>query len=131
MSLDREVVSRGVDAVLNDPDKGRYLLAYFDDAPVGQLLITYEWSDWRAGWFWWLQSAYVADDMRRKGVFRALYDEVIQRAQSESDVLGVRLYVQEGNKKASAVYDRLQILENAYRMRALQWSQDRTHSTRG
>ena len=83
---------------------------------VGQLLITYEWSDWRNANFWWIQSAYVHPDWRSQGVFRSLYQYVIQQARSCVDVCGVRLYVEQGNATAQAVYDKLGLECTPYRI---------------
>ena len=128
MPLAKEQATRGVKAVLDDPQKGFYLLAWLDGGPVGQVLITREWSDWRAGWFWWLQSAYVSDDVRRQGVFRALYDAVLARAEERDDVFGLRLYLHESNRKADKVYARLGFAETEYTMRSLRWVKDITIS---
>src|SRR5262245_46547470 len=77
-ALDVAVLSSGVRAVLADPNKGRYFLAEDSGVVVGQLMITLEWSDWRDGWFWWIQSVYVRPEARRQGVFRSLYHHVEQ-----------------------------------------------------
>jgi ribosomal protein S18 acetylase RimI-like enzyme len=74
---------------------------------VASLLVTYEWSDWRAGWFWWIQSVFVVESSRGRGVYRALYEEVLGRARGRADVAGVRLYVELENVHAQAVYERL------------------------
>ncbi|MFN0052989.1 MAG: GNAT family N-acetyltransferase, partial [Planctomycetales bacterium] len=107
--LDRTHVEPGVKALLSDPRKGRYFVAV-DDSPtdvsaapgasgagriVGQLMHTFEWSDWRNGDIWWLQSVYVHPDFRRQGVFRALFAHLRQAADSDPNVVGLRLYVEE------------------------------------
>lgn len=104
--LDAERLRRGVVAGLADPAKGRYFLAEVDGAVVGQLAITYEWSDWRCGWFWWLQSVYVRSEYRRRGIFRALLEHVQTAARRDPEVCGVRLYVERDNAAAHAVYQR-------------------------
>lgn len=104
MHLARERIVPGVDAVLADPRKGRYYLACAGGEIVGQVMITYEWSDWRNGWIWWLQSVYVAAGHRRRGVFRRLFEHVQQRAEAEPDVVGLRLYVENGNARAQETY---------------------------
>jgi ribosomal protein S18 acetylase RimI-like enzyme len=101
--LDRSLVERGASAVLADPAKGLYLLARRAGQVVGQLLITYEWSDWRNGTFFWLQSVYVAPSSRRSGVYRALYDHVVEHAR-RSGACGVRLYVDRDNHAGRATY---------------------------
>lgn len=119
--LGDEVVLRGVHEVLLDVHKGRYLIAERkgerddDDATVyGQLLLTTEWSDWRAQWFWWIQSVYVWPDARCQGVYRALYDEVKRQARDAKNVCGLRLYVDRDNVHAQKTYQRLGMAENDY-----------------
>lgn len=126
--LDERVLTRGVRAVLEDAGKGRYFVA-LDRAEdvVGCLLVTYEWSDWRDGWFWWIQSVYVAAAHRRRGVYGLLYDHVRARAAVREDVYGFRLYVEVGNDRARQTYRRLGMTECGYRMyeAALSPAQDR------
>lgn len=108
--LDPTLVTRGVSAVLeaaDGRDRGWYLVAESGGAVVASLLVTYEWSDWRAGWFWWIQSVFVVEAARGRGIYRALYEEVLRRARSRDDVAGVRLYVETENVHAQAVYERL------------------------
>jgi len=102
--LDPATVARGVRAVLDDPAHGRYFVAEHDDRPVGQLMITYEWSDWRNGRFWWIQSVYVLPDARRSGVFRALFRHLEELAKADPGVCGIRLYVERENVRAQATY---------------------------
>jgi GNAT superfamily N-acetyltransferase len=102
--LDPAVVRRGVDAMLADPAKGWYVVAEADGRLTGQLAVTFEWSDWRDGWIWWIQSVYVDPACRGRGVFRALYDETLRRARAAGDVVSVRLYVELGNKVGKAAY---------------------------
>jgi GNAT superfamily N-acetyltransferase len=101
--LDPAVLERGIRGVFEERRRGFYLVAERDGAAVGSLLVTYEWSDWRCGDFWWIQSVYVAPAARRGGVFRALYAEVGQRAASAGAV-GLRLYVETENRRAQATY---------------------------
>jgi ribosomal protein S18 acetylase RimI-like enzyme len=105
-ALDPAVLARGVAAVLADPRRGFYLIAERAGAAVGCLMVTYEWSDWRAGDFWWIQSVYVAPAARRGGVFRALHAEVAQRAR-HAGAVGLRLYVESDNQRAQATYAQL------------------------
>ena len=102
--LDPSVVDAGVRAALADSSKGRYFVAELDSAPVGQLMFTYEWSDWRNGTFWWIQSVYVLPAARRGGVFRALFRHVEQLAAQDPSVCGIRLYVERENVRAQATY---------------------------
>ena len=101
--LNQVVLRRGTEAVFADPRRGAYLVAELDGTPAGSLLITYEWSDWRNGDFWWVQSVYVAEEARRKGVFRALYLAVKERA-IEAGAVGTRLYVETENSRAQSTY---------------------------
>lgn len=114
--LDRPTVTRGVRAVLADSARGSYFLAELEGQVVGQLMITLEWSDWRDGWMWWIQSVYVRADARRAGVFRALYHHVIDEAKRRGDVAGVRLYVEDHNTAARATYHGLGMADAGYRV---------------
>ncbi len=102
--LDVDTTLRGTHAVIDDPNKGFYLIAERDGVMVGQLLVTFEWSDWRSGVFWWIQSVYVLPDARRMGVYRTLYGHVLEAAKNAQNVCGVRLYVDKDNGKAQATY---------------------------
>ena len=95
--LDLATLRAGVAAVLEREELGFYLLAELGGQVVGQLLITYEWSDWRNGFFWWIQSVYVREDFRRRGVYRALAGHVTELAKRRGDVCGMRLYVDRDN----------------------------------
>lgn len=117
MQLDREVVTRGVALVLEDAGRGRYFLAEQKGQVIGQTMITFEWSDWRCGWFWWIQSVYVHPDHRGRGVFRGLLDHVMNHAGERNDVCGVRLYVDLDNQAAQQVYDRTGLPRAHYEMR--------------
>lgn len=97
------VIGRGVTAVFDEPRRGFYLVAEREGEPVGCLLVTYEWSDWRAGDFWWIQSVYVIESARREGVFRSLYEDAKQRA-SQAGAVGLRLYVEMENERAQRTY---------------------------
>ena len=120
--MNRKVVDRGVRALLKDKTKGIYLVAEQDDEVIGQLMITYEWSDWRNGNIWWIQSVYVASDFRQQGVFRALFRHVEKLGRSRRDVCGLRLYAERNNRRAHRAYERLgmrhtpyEIFETAFR----------------
>lgn len=104
-TLDPEVLSAGVAAVFADGQKGFYVVAEEGDAIIGGLMVTYEWSDWRNGWFWWIQSVYIRPEARGRGIYSGLYRFVTQRAEAEGNVCGFRLYVESENQHAQRVYE--------------------------
>jgi GNAT superfamily N-acetyltransferase len=112
--LDRGTLRQGVLALLKDPTKGRYFVAVHEGEVIGQLMHTREWSDWRNGDIWWLQSVYIAAPFRRKGVFRRLYQHLWDEAQSSSDVVGVRLYVEVENFAAHETYRNMGLIQPGY-----------------
>ncbi len=120
--LDRETITSGVRRVLSDPARGVYYLAECDGKVVGQLLITLEWTDWRDGWFWWIQSVYVAPGARRRGVYRALHEHVETAARQEEDVRGIRLYADNDNTSAQRVYEQMGMVRAHYTMFETDWS---------
>ena len=107
MSLDPAALAAGVAAGLADPHKALYFVAEEGGAVVGQLMLTREWSDWRNGWLWWIQSVYVCPEARRRGVFRALYQHVYEAARADPEVVGLRLYMEQDNHVARQTYLRL------------------------
>lgn len=111
-----EVIRAGVSALIENPTYGFYILAETKGEVVGSLMITNEWSDWRNGMFWWVQSVYVKSDHRRQGVYRAMYQHVKELAQQESNVCGFRLYVEHENKRAQQTYAALGMQETPYRI---------------
>jgi ribosomal protein S18 acetylase RimI-like enzyme len=113
-TLDRPTLSAGVVAVLADPAKGRYFVAEDAGAVVGQLMLTLEWSDWRNGWIWWVQSVYVRPESRRLGAFRALYEHVVRAARADPTVVGIRLYVERDNERAQRTYESLGMERTTY-----------------
>ncbi|MGH8182646.1 MAG: GNAT family N-acetyltransferase [Rhodanobacteraceae bacterium] len=114
-TLDRDELTRGTRAVFDDPRRGFYLVAERDGELAGCLLITYEWSDWRNGDWWWFQSVYVPHAARRSGVFRALYSDVESRAHA-AGAIGLRLYVERDNARAQQTYHSLGMEEEPYKM---------------
>jgi len=112
--LDRELLSEGVAAVIGDAAKGRYYVADDGEGPIGQMLITYEWSDWRSGWFWWLQSVYVVPEARDQGVFSRMYAYLLEAAKRDPEVCGVRLYVDVRNDRAAAIYRSIGMKDAGY-----------------
>jgi GNAT superfamily N-acetyltransferase len=113
-TLDAAVVGPGVAAGLADPRKSVYFLAEEDGIAIGQIMFTTEWSDWRNGWFWWIQSVYVRPEARRRGVFRALFEYVHQAARADGHVIGLRLYVERENHIAQDTYRRMGMEATAY-----------------
>lgn len=114
--LESDTLKNGVEAVFDDDKKGFYVVAENDGVIVSGLMVTYEWSDWRNRWFWWIQSVYVAPNYRGKGVYRQLYDYVLEKAVEKNDVCGVRLYVEKGNHHAQKVYEKTGMEQSHYLM---------------
>lgn len=114
--LDVATLRRGVGHLLAHPAEGFYLMAERHGEPAGALMVTYEWSDWRNGRFWWIQSVYVRPEHRRRGVYRALHDHVRERARRDAEACGLRLYVERENTGAMATYRALGMVETRYRM---------------
>lgn len=114
--LDLETVSKGVKAILNDSNKGHYYVYEEKGGILGQLLVTFEWSDWRNANFWWIQSVYVNKSHRQKGVFQALFEHVKQEAAKQKSVCGLRLYVEKNNQVAKKTYTKLGMYETYYNM---------------
>ena len=113
--LDYERTLKGVKAVLQDENKGRYVLAMIDGRPVGSLMLTREWSDWNCCWYLWIQSVYVLPEHRSNGIFKSMYNKVLELATSEG-ISQVRLYVDKDNKKAQTVYQKIGMSECHYLM---------------
>lgn len=105
LELDPDRLKDGVAAIFADPSKGRYWIEESGGVVRGQLLITYEWSDWRNASIWWIQSVYVWPEARVRGVFGALYAHVEAEARA-SGAAGLRLYVDQRNQRAQQVYER-------------------------
>lgn len=114
--LDSQILKSGVESVFADEKKGFYVVAEKDDKIVGSLMITFEWSDWRNAWFWWIQSVYILPEFRGQGIYRKLYDFVTERARTKSDVCGFRLYVEKENARAQKVYEKLGMKISHYLM---------------
>jgi GNAT superfamily N-acetyltransferase len=105
--------------VLADPSRGISYVAEEGVEIVVQVMITTEWSDWRNGWFWWVQSVYVRSGARRRGVFRALFQEVRRQAEADPGVIGLRLYVERDNLRARQTYQALGLAEEPYLLMGL------------
>ncbi|MEO6034079.1 MAG: GNAT family N-acetyltransferase [Verrucomicrobiota bacterium] len=115
LELDRSIVARGVENLLNHPARGFYLLAEQDGQVAGSLMVTFEWSDWRDANFWWIQSVYVRVEFRRRGVYRKLFEQVCKLAR-ESNACGIRLYVEKENFVAQKTYTQLGMNESHYKI---------------
>jgi GNAT superfamily N-acetyltransferase len=113
--LDDHVLRGGVQNLLDDPNKGFYIVAEAEGKVVGNLMITKEWSDWRNGDMWWFQSVYVHPDHRGSGVFKALYQYVMRMAK-ENNIKELRLYVEQNNAVAQRVYASLGMVKSHYDM---------------
>ena len=114
--LDAVTLTEGVRAVFSDPNKGFYVVAEDDGALVGGLLVTFEWSDWRNRWFWWIQSVYIVPEARGRGVYRQLYEHVKNAAAKHANVCGFRLYVERENVRAQRVYEKVGMENSIYYM---------------
>lgn len=113
-ALDESTVVAGVGGIFDHPERGFYLVATVDGTPAGSLMTTREWSDWRNGEFWWVQSVYVAPEFRRRGVYRSLYSDLKQRGATQA--CGYRLYVERENDTAQETYRRMGMHETHYRL---------------
>jgi ribosomal protein S18 acetylase RimI-like enzyme len=111
-----DVIGAGVRRLIETPSLGFYLVAEHEGRVVACLMITNEWSDWRNGLFWWIQSVYVDAAYRRQGVYRRMYEEVRALAKADAGVCGFRLYVEKDNEVAHATYASLGMKETDYFM---------------
>jgi len=116
VNLSQATLTRGIQGVLDDPGHGFYVVAESDGQVVGCLLITFEWSDWRCGLFWWIQSLYIRPLFRRRGIFRRLHEFVKTEALHRSEVCGIRLYVEQSNHVAQHAYQQIGMHPRSYRM---------------
>ena len=114
--LDQKLITAGVQALLANEALGFYVVAENDDEIMGSLMITTEWSDWRNGDFWWIQSVYVKPDYRRRGFYRSLHEFVTQLARQDPTVCGFRLYVERENAVAQQTYRALGMHKTTYRL---------------
>ena len=104
--LDKKIISKGVNAVFNDSSKGQYFVAKTEQNKiVASLLITYEWSDWRNTWMWWIQSVFVLPEYRRQGIFKLMYNYIKELVLLDDNIGGIRLYVEKENLKAKKTYN--------------------------
>jgi GNAT superfamily N-acetyltransferase len=116
--LDQARLRDGTVSLLASPERGFFMVAELprsEHTPlIGQLMITFEWSDWRNAVFWWVQSVYVAPAWRRQGVYRTMHDHIVAKAKADPHVCGIRLYVEQDNRTAKTVYQRVGLAPSAY-----------------
>lgn len=122
-TLDLAVLENGVKQALTNSGRLRYWIAEVGGQVAGQAAISWEWSDWRNGWIWWLQSVYVQTPYRGVGVFRSLLAEIQNSARVEQDVIGLRLYVEDHNLAAHKVYQAVGFQPGGYQVYELFWGQ--------
>jgi len=116
--LDEDRLRQGTLSLLASTERGFFLVAEHSQGGeaqlVGQLMITFEWSDWRNGVFWWVQSVYVDPNWRRQGIYRAMHEAIVAKAKADSRVCGIRLYVERDNRRAQTVYQRVGLAPSPY-----------------
>lgn len=112
--LDPTTVTAGVTRFVSEPNRGKYFVAVIDGKVVGQTAYTFEWSDWRNGEIWWIQSVYVHPDFRSQGVFRTLFNHIKELGEADVDCCGIRLYMEQDNDTARESYRRLGFGETGY-----------------
>jgi len=126
--LDPDVLRKGIGHLMEEPRDGFYLIAEVptangeEVASAGTLMVTKEWSDWRNGQFWWIQSVYVHPEYRRQGIYSALHHEVARLARNLGNCCGLRLYVEKENTGAQATYRAHNMDETYYLMFEEDWS---------
>jgi GNAT superfamily N-acetyltransferase len=119
LTLEPERVLAGVRALFADPAKGLYYVTECRGELVAQLMITYEWSDWRNGNIWWIQSVYVRQDFRGQGLFQQLFRYVQELAHAKKDVCSIRLYLHHDNQRARRSYAALNMQPTHYQIMEL------------
>ncbi len=120
-----EVLTAGVEHLFDESADGFYLMAEVDGASAGSLMVTYEWSDWRDGRFWWIQSVYVLPEFRRKAVYSKMHAWVRKAASTDDNVCGIRLYVEKQNIGAQATYQSLGMVATHYDMYEEEFDRDK------
>lgn len=114
--LNADILSKGVRKILDGHIRAEYFVCEINGIVVGQMMIVFEWSDWRNGEFIWIQSVYVDRDYRKMGVFKKLFDNVKSYLESNESFIGMRLYVEKNNRTAKMVYESMGMYENEYNM---------------
>ncbi len=105
VTLDNVILHKGMQAMFDDPSKGFYNVVEDNGVVIGCHMITYEWSDWRNGLVWWLQSVYVIESYRKQGIFKLMYENIVRIIQNDPSLIGLRLYVDKTNARAMKVYE--------------------------
>jgi ribosomal protein S18 acetylase RimI-like enzyme len=105
VTLDSAILHKGMQAMFDDPSKGFYNVVEDNGVVIGCHMITYEWSDWRNGLVWWLQSVYVIESYRKQGIFKLMYENIVRIIQNDPSLIGLRLYVDKSNARAMKVYE--------------------------
>ncbi|WP_417761411.1 GNAT family N-acetyltransferase [Shewanella sp.] len=116
LELDAATLERGVQTLLEQPTRGFYLVAEQHGEIAASLMVTFEWSDWRAKDYYWIQSVYVKPAFRRQGLYRALYQQVKQLAADNGSAASFRLYVEHDNLVAQSTYQALGMEQSHYLM---------------
>lgn len=116
ITLNAATLRSGIEYLLGHADEGLYLLAEYNGQQAGTLMLTFEWSDWRSGRFWWIQSVYVPLEFRRHGIYRAMHEAVRALARQDPQACGLRLYVERDNHAAQQVYQHMGMEQTHYQM---------------
>jgi len=119
--LDRNFLRQGVQWALAHTDSCIYFVAEIEGKPVGQTMITFEWSDLRDGWIWWLQSVYVLPNYRNRGIFRMMFKHIKSSAHKGKNVRGLKLYIKGTNFSGISVYDKLGMISAGYMVYEEEW----------
>ena len=114
--LDANVLRCGVEAVFSDEKKGFYVVVEEGSKIIGGLMVTFEWSDWRDAWFWWIQSVYILPEARGRQIYSRLYEFIKEHAAQQGNVCGFRLYVESKNHHAQRVYEKVGMQGSHYLM---------------
>jgi len=114
--LEPDIIQKGVETVFRENSHGFYIVCEVEEQVQACLMITYEWSDWRNGLFWWIQSVYVEKDFRKKGLYKLMYSFIKSLTDKNDGIAGVRLYVDDDNRKAQNVYKKLGMLKTNYQL---------------
>ena len=116
INLPYEKIAPGVRGLFSNSEYGFYIVAEIEGEIAASMMITYEWTDWRNGIFWWIQSVYVKPEFRRKGIYKKMYEWVKEQVEDLDDVYGFRLYVEKENTTAQKTYENLGMKETVYKM---------------